>query len=68
MTMFTEEDFERVADMDQMYLVEEHMRMEAEWQEWEMEQEKLTRLPAIIEVVINLKPVNNEVKSNSFSL
>lgn len=64
--MYTEEDWERTFDNEQMYIVEEHMRMEAEYQEWEEEQERLKRLPAIIEIITTLKPVENEIKLNSF--
>jgi hypothetical protein len=46
------EDFEREAQKDCIYLLEHKMRIEAEWQQWEEEQEKLKhKLPAKITVV-----------------
>lgn len=49
-----EEDYERMQELDQMYLAEYQREVEEEWQQWELEQQKL---PARI-VILN--PVNKE--------
>jgi hypothetical protein len=36
---------------DHIYAMEKHHDMQIEWQQWEEEQERLKRLPAIIKVV-----------------
>jgi hypothetical protein len=36
---------------DHIYAMERHHDMQIEWQQWEEEQERLKRLPAIIKVV-----------------
>ena len=41
------EDWERLPEMDKMYLIEKQREIEEGWQQWEEEQ---TRLPAKIEV------------------
>jgi hypothetical protein len=45
------EDYERLSEMDKMYLIEAKLQMEEEWQRWEEEQEKRHLLPAIVELV-----------------
>lgn len=49
-----EEDFERLSEMDKMYLMEKEQEMIHEWQQWEEEQEKL---PA--KIIITIKEKNN---------
>jgi hypothetical protein len=36
---------------DHIYAMEKHHDMQVEWQQWEEEQQRLKRLPAIIKVV-----------------
>lgn len=47
MTKHIEEDWERMSELDKMYLLEKQKEIEEEWQQWEEEQEKL---PAKIKV------------------
>ena len=48
------QDWEHEALKDDIYLMESKIQMEIEWQQWEEEQERKKRLPAIIKVV---KPI-----------
>lgn len=48
------QDWEHEALKDDIYLMESKIQMEVEWQQWEEEQERRKRLPAIIKVV---KPI-----------
>lgn len=43
------EDFERLRDMDEMYLIEAQKEMEEEWKQWE------NRLPAEITIIDKTK-------------
>lgn len=45
------QDWEHEALKDDVYLMEARIQMEHEWQQWEEEQERKKRLPAIIKVV-----------------
>ena len=45
------QDWEHEALKDDIYLIESKIQMEIEWQQWEEEQERRKRLPAIIKVV-----------------
>jgi len=54
---FIEEDWERLSELDKMYLYEKHREMEEEWHQWEEKHKK--RLPAKIKVIIP-KPEPNE--------
>ena len=45
------QDWEHEALKDDVYLMEARIQMEHEWQQWEKEQERKKRLPAIIKVV-----------------
>lgn len=40
MYKYIEEDFERLSDLDKMYIVEKEREMIEEWQQWEYEQEE----------------------------
>ena len=40
MSGYIEEDFERLSELDKMFLLEREREMIAEWQQWEEEQEK----------------------------
>ena len=61
--MRIDEDWERESYKDYMYRVEHQMYMEAEWQEWE---EELNRLPAKIKVLKNkLQEHENNSKSST---
>lgn len=40
MYKYIEEDFERLSDLDKMYIVEKEREMIEEWQQWEEEQEE----------------------------
>lgn len=53
------EDFERIPELDQMYLKEKEEEMYVEWQQWTEENIQ----PA--EIVV-LTPVENEIESNEF--
>ena len=44
------QDWEHEALRDEIYLIESKMQMEIEWQQWEEEQERRKRLPAVITV------------------
>lgn len=55
---FPIEDFERIPEMDKMWLLEKEREMFVEWQMWEEEQ---ARQPA--EIVV-LKPQEHEVESD----
>lgn len=48
------QDWEHEALRDEIYLIETKIQMEIEWQQWEEEQERNKRLPAIIKTV---KPI-----------
>lgn len=45
------QDWEHEALKDDIYLMESRIQMEIEWQQWEEEQERRKRLPALIKVV-----------------
>lgn len=45
------QDWEHEALKDEIYLMESRIQMEVEWQQWEEEQERRKRLPAVIKVV-----------------
>lgn len=56
------QDWEHEALKDEIYLIESRIQMEIEWQQWEEEQERKKRLPAVITVE---KPIlTNEVERN----
>jgi hypothetical protein len=56
------QDWEHEALKDEIYLIESKIQMEIEWQQWEEEQERKKRLPAVITVE---KPIlTNEVERN----
>ena len=40
MSGYIEEDFERLSELDKMFLLEREREMIVEWQQWEEEQEK----------------------------
>jgi hypothetical protein len=44
------QDWEHEALKDEIYLIESRIQMEIEWQQWEEEQERRKRLPAVITV------------------
>lgn len=54
------EDFERIPELDQMYLREKEQDMFVEWQQWEEEQEMLNRQPAKIAVTIEEMEVKDD--------
>jgi len=57
------QDWEHEALKDDIYLMESKIQMEIEWQQWEEEQERKKRLPAIIKVV---KPIlTDEAEHNT---
>ena len=61
--MRIDEDWERESYKDYMYRVEHQMEMEAEWQQYE---EELNRLPAKIKVLKNkLQEHENNSKSST---
>lgn len=43
---FPIEDWERIPELDKMWLLEKDREMFVEWQMWEEEQERLNRKPA----------------------
>jgi hypothetical protein len=45
------QDWEHEALKDDIYLMESRIQMEIEWQQWEEEQERKKRLPALIKIV-----------------
>ena len=45
------QDWEHEALKDEIYLIESRLQMEIEWQQWEEEQDRKKRLPAIIKVL-----------------
>jgi hypothetical protein len=45
------QDWEHEALKDDVYLMEHKMQVQIEWQQWEEEQERRKRLPAIIKVL-----------------
>lgn len=49
------QDWEHEALKDEIYLMEARIQMEIEWQQWEEEQERNKRLPAIIKVLTPTK-------------
>ena len=62
---FPMEDFERIPEMDKMWLLEKDHEMFVEWQQWEEEQAELNRQPAEI-VVFTPIPKADEVESDEF--
>jgi len=54
------EDFERVHEMDQMYIVEWQLQMEQDWQQWDHEQQ---HVPAKIQV--NGKEIKRRIKKGT---
>lgn len=46
---YVEEDFERLSELDKMWLLEKDREMFTEWQQWTEEQEN-KRLPAVIKM------------------
>jgi len=62
---FPIEDFERVPEMDKLWLLEKEQEMFVEWQMWEEEQERLAKQPARIVV---LTPQEHEAESDSIPL
>jgi len=57
------QDWEHEALKDDIYLMESRIQMEIEWQQWEKEQERRKRLPAIIKVVTPI--LTDETERNS---
>lgn len=57
------QDWEHEALKDDIYLMESRIQMEIEWQQWEEEQERRKRLPAIIKVVTPI--LTDEADSNT---
>jgi len=57
------EDWERAKELEMMYLIEEQMRIEEEWEHFEEEQ---NRKPAIVEVINVPKEVEHEDEHNTF--
>ena len=49
------QDWEHEALKDDIYLMESRIQMEIEWQQWEEEQKRNKRLPAIIKVLTPTK-------------
>lgn len=56
------EDYERLSEMDKMYLAEKEQEIIHEWQQWEEEQEVKKKLPA--KIVVKIKKEEN-AKINS---
>lgn len=52
------EDYERLSEMDKMYLAEKEQEMIHEWQQWEEEQGVKEKLPA--KIVVKIKKEENE--------
>jgi hypothetical protein len=66
MSKLINEDWEHAAYAnDKMYEGERNYRMELEWQEWEHEQQKKSKQPAVIIVE---KPIKDENAHNSSSV
>lgn len=63
---FPEEDFERISELDKMWLLEKDQEMFVEWQMWEEEQERLNRIPAKIEILTPIKE-KHEADTDAFS-
>lgn len=57
------QDWEHEALKDDIYLMESRIQMEIEWQQWEEEQERRKRLPALIKVVTPI--LTDEADSNT---
>lgn len=57
------EDYERLSEMDKMYLKEKEMEMIHEWQQWEEEQEIKKKLPA--KIVVKTKNKSYEQKEKT---
>lgn len=57
------EDYERLSEMDKMYLKEKEMEMIHEWQQWEEEQEIKKKLPA--KIIVKTKNKNYEQKEKT---
>lgn len=56
------EDYERLSEMDKMYLAEKEQEMIHEWQQWEEEQGVKEKLPA--RIVVRTKEGNIKNKEN----
>lgn len=66
---FEQEDFERQAQLDYMYLKEREMEMQQEYEEWLEEEALANRLPAKIEILTKeFKPIEHEDECNSLPL
>lgn len=52
------EDYERLSEMDKMYLAEKEQEIIHEWQQWEEEQVVKKKLPA--KIVVKIKKENHE--------
>ena len=57
------QDWEHEALKDEIYLMESKMQMKIEWQQWEEEQERRKRLPAVIKIVTPV--LTHEVQRNT---
>lgn len=57
------EDYERLSEMDKMYIKEKEMEMIHEWQQWEEEQEIKKKLPA--KIVVKTKNKSYEQKEKT---
>lgn len=63
---FLNEDFERIPDMDKLWLLEKEAEWYAEWQQW-LEEDKRSRLPAKIEILTPFpKLEKHEIQPNVF--
>ena len=65
--MKTDEDWERLHELNQIYVIEKQREMEEEWQRWEEEQEQKNRKPARIKIINIPKEIEYENKHNAFS-
>lgn len=59
---FPIEDFERIPELDKMWLLEKDREMFVEWQMWEEEQERLNRKPAEIRMT---KPIRKKHETDA---
>lgn len=57
------EDYERLSEMDKMYLAEKEQEIIHEWQQWEEEQVVKKKLPAKIVVKIKNKSYEQKEKT-----
>ncbi len=57
------EDYERLSEMDKMYLAEKEQEIIHEWQQWEEEQEVKKKLPA--KIVVKTKNKSYEQKEKT---